>query len=105
MAVAVMPASVEENEDLFDALGAGDLSDEKKADLLVKMILLVQRKTLDRIFDTLDETHQQRLAEVIDTEDPDLFEEFLRSAIPNYEQFFEEEALKLRREIIQKVTE
>ena len=47
--------------------------------------------------------HQQQLGEVVDTEDPDLFEEFLRSAAPNYETYFEEEAMKLRRQIIQQV--
>ena len=95
-----------EDEDIFDVLGAGDIPDEEKGLLLGKMVELIERRTLERILDSLDEDTAKHLEkDVLDKEDndPDALQKFLDIYVPNYQDMFNAEARSLRQELIQKV--
>lgn len=87
-------------DDIFDALGANDISEEEKGALMVSMIDLINSRSLEKALDAMTPEQQEKLNAMIDKDDPEVFESFLLGAVPNYPQIIEDEARKLREELI-----
>jgi hypothetical protein len=91
----------DDEEDIFDVIGAGDLPEDEKSALLVKMMNLVQARSLEKVMDLLDEAAKKELEEKVLLDDPEeSMEEFLQKYVPNFGEIFEDEAKKLRMEMI-----
>ena len=87
-------------DDIFSALDAGDISDEEKGALMAKMADLVDSRTLDRVLDRLSGEDKAELEKIADNDDTDAFDKFITEKVPDYSAIFEEEAGKLRQELI-----
>jgi hypothetical protein len=86
-------------QDLFEAIGFKDLSDDEKATLLGKMMKLIEVRTLNKILDSLTPEQDEKLKN-LDQENPDALEAFLQEDVPDYESLFYDEAKKLRQELL-----
>jgi ribosomal protein S13 len=86
-------------EDLFEALGVKDISDEEKAVLLTKMLRLVDVKTLSRIIDQLTPEQEEKLKN-LNQDDEMALEKFLEENVPTYGDMYIEEAQKVRQELL-----
>jgi Mg/Co/Ni transporter MgtE len=92
-------------EDLFGAIGMADLSDEEKGQLFLQMIGVIQTRAIARIIEEASEEEREKIQEIIDADQPsDVLEAFLDEKCPNYPSIFEDEASKLREELIIKFT-
>ena len=87
-------------EDIFTALGAAGISDEEKGDLLARMVDLVDSRSLDKIIDSLNETQMAELKVIIEKDDTEAWEKFVETNVPHYMQIYQDEAEKLRQEMI-----
>ena len=96
-----------QDEDIFDVLGAGDIPQEEKDVLMLKMVALVERRAIDSILVDLsdDDAHELELEVDKDEVDPEAIQRFFQNHVPDYEQRFQVEAKKLRRDLIAQVAE
>ena len=87
-------------KDIFEVIGAKDISEEEKGALMVSMLELINSRSLEKALDAMNPEQQERLNSIIDDDNPEAFESFLLEAVPNYPQIIEDEAKKLRQELI-----
>lgn len=87
-------------KDLFEVIGAKDIPDEEKGELLNKMLDLVESRALLKMIDGLSEEQKQELTTIQDQDDPDKLEEYLLKIAPNFPDLYVDEAKKLRQELI-----
>jgi len=93
------PGSVK--DDLFNAIGMADLTDEEKAGLFVSMLDLLQARTIALIAEKATDEQRAKMQEIVSTDQPgEALEDYLEENFPEYPQMFEEEARKLREELI-----
>lgn len=85
--------------DLFDDLGAGDISEEEKGALLAKMVDLAMGRALHRISEKLSSEQLDELDKILEMDDFEKTEEYLKDIVPDYDQIFLDEANKLREEL------
>ncbi|MEI7792292.1 MAG: DUF5663 domain-containing protein [Candidatus Berkelbacteria bacterium] len=85
---------------LFEEIGMGDLSDIEKGAVLADLLESIQTRALQRTVEGLTDAQIESLAEVIKTDDPTKLEDFLLENAPNFPTIYEEEAKKLREELI-----
>jgi hypothetical protein len=96
--------SDEFSEDLFEALGAGNIPEEDKAILLLQIIEVVQTRVLNKAYDALNDEQRQKLGELMESDqEGEKIEEYLLEAVPTYYQMFEEEAKLLRRQLVSRM--
>ncbi|MFA5926877.1 MAG: hypothetical protein WCT32_00850 [Patescibacteria group bacterium] len=88
------------SNDIFSVIGAADLPDEEKGILLAKMMDLIQTRTLMRATEGLDDDKKEKLSDLAEAGDTEAVESFLFEEVPSFERMFEEEAEKLRNELI-----
>lgn len=88
------------SSDIFSVIGAADLPEEEKGVLLARMMELIQTRTLMRATEGLNDEKKEKLSDLAEADDPEAIEEFLLKEVSNFEAMFEEEAEKLRNELI-----
>jgi hypothetical protein len=96
--------SADDKKDIFEALGAGNIPDEEKGELLAKMAEVVQTRTLLRIADELPPEKQEELQKFAEVDDPEGLEDFITQNVPDLENIFLDEAKKLKEELIIKLS-
>ena len=87
-------------EDLFEVIGAKDIPDEEKGALLAKMMDVVSGRAIARLGEELTPPDRQKLEELISSGDEKAVDSFIAEKAPNFDSYFEEEAKKLRQELI-----
>ena len=94
-----------QEQDIFDALGAGNIPEEEKGALLSQILLLIHQRVFMRVMHTLPEDAVKKLeAEAEQNEaSQSHLEEVIEQYVPNYSELYEEEARKVRHELIAKV--
>lgn len=94
-------AKKQAEEDIFAAMGAADIPDAEKGELLVRMMDLVQSRALLKIVDKLNDDEKKELETMLDDEnlEPEKLEKFIVDKVPDYEQLFVDESKRLRQEL------
>jgi hypothetical protein len=91
-------------QNIFESLGADNLPEDEKVELLVKMGAIVQERVFNRIMESVSEEGERYLQEeVIDSEDANAFDVFLEKFVPNYQSIVDEEISSLRQKLIIKL--
>jgi len=94
------PAPIAPSADIFQFLGAEDLPEEEKIELLAKMATLVRERVFNRIVDDMTpEASNFFDNEVAESEDPQAFDLFLERFVPNYQVIVDDEINKLRQQL------
>lgn len=92
-------------DDIFSALNASEITDEEKGALLVKMLDLVDSRCLDKVLDRVDEAARKEIEKIVEDDDAAAFEQFIEKNVPDYAELYENEAEKLRQELIIDITQ
>ena len=87
-------------KDLFEAMGAGELSDTEKGALFAKMMEVVQGRAIARLGDEMSEEDRVAIISLIESGEDEAVEKFLSEKAPNFDLYLEEEAKKLRQELL-----
>ncbi len=85
---------------LFEDIGMGDLSDVEKGAVLGDLLESIQTRALQRVVEGFSEAQIEALSEVVKSDDPSKLEDFLLENAPDFPTIYEEEAKKLREELI-----
>jgi succinate dehydrogenase flavin-adding protein (antitoxin of CptAB toxin-antitoxin module) len=95
----------EAEKDLFESLGAKDIPNEEKGELLAKMMDLVQKRVVVRISEQLNDEQIKEFERLVEAGDDEATEKYLEAQVPDYDRLFVEEAKKLRHELIINLSE
>ena len=87
-------------KNIFELLGAEDISEEEKAALLTQMLDLIDTRVLDRVLEDLSEEERIELERISKEDNTEAFEKFIEEKVPNYEALYVEEAKKLRQQLV-----
>ena len=87
-------------KDIFEILGAKDIPDEEKGAILAKMVEVVSGRAIARLGEELSDEDRQKLEELISADDTEAVDRFIIEKAPGFDSYFEEEAKKLRQELI-----
>jgi len=88
------------NKDILELMDAGDLSEEKKRELYIKMLETIQNRTIARIFDQLSPEDGEKLKQLIDSNNKAEIESFLKSKGIDIAQMMLEEAIIYKSELV-----
>ena len=87
-------------KDLFEVIGAKDISDDEKGAILAKMVEVVSGRAIARLGEELSDEDRQKLEELILADDTKAVDDFISEKAPHFDSYFEDEAKKLRQELI-----
>ena len=87
-------------KDLFEVIGAKDIPDEEKGAIMAKMVEVVTGRAVARLGEDLSEEDRQKMEELISADDAEVINTFIKEKAPHFDSYFEEEASKLRQELI-----
>lgn len=90
----------EDGKDIFTLMGAADLPDNEKGELLAQMLEIIQNRVLLRIADSLTEEQQKEMEKAAESEGLEELENFISANVKNIEQLFTEETEKFKQEQI-----
>ena len=96
----IKPADLIE-KDIFELLGIGYISDEKKEELMGKIIEGVESRVVLRIDDSLEESDKTKFKAILDSGTDEEINQFLESKDISVGRFAAEEAMYLKSQIIQ----
>jgi len=85
--------------DIFGDLGIPDLSPEKKMNLIQLMTELLQKRVMLRALESMSE--QDQLALELVENNPEEIIKFLQERVPNFLDIIQEEAIKVKEEMLQ----
>ncbi|MCL5407291.1 MAG: DUF5663 domain-containing protein [Patescibacteria group bacterium] len=88
------------DQDLLELMGAKDMPEEKKQELYQKMAETVQDRVIARIDDQLSETQREEWLKVIDENDKNKMETFLKSKNIDIAKMLVEEAIIYKTEMM-----
>lgn len=91
-------------KDIFELLELDQSSDDEKAKIFAKMLEVVQLRVINRLGDELSEQDADELNRLIETE-PESAEDFIEKKLPNYADYFKQEAEKYKNELVIKMQE
>jgi len=91
-----MTTTIQEN--IIAKLGLDNLPADKKADLLMRMAEIVQKRLAIRLMKALPEAALDEYLKIVDNDEIG-GHEFLAKKIPNYAAIVEEEIVKFKQEI------
>ncbi|MFA6963265.1 MAG: hypothetical protein WC227_00920 [Patescibacteria group bacterium] len=89
-------------DDLFSALNIAGVSDSDKKVLAAKMYRAVEDRAIARFMTEATEEQKAKIDEIAKQNDPKLFDQYIEDNYASIEQIFQEEALKLRSDLIAK---
>lgn len=87
-------------DDLFEVIGAQDLTDDEKGALLAKMIRVITGRAVVRLGEELSEEDRKKFEELVEADNDEEIDKFIAEKAPHFDSYFEEEARKLRQELI-----
>ena len=87
-------------KDLFEVIGAKDVPDEEKGAILAKMVDVITGRAIARLGEELSPEDRQEMEELIGADKTEEVNSFILEKAPNFDTYFEEEAKKLRQELI-----
>lgn len=90
----------EAEKDLFEVIGAKDIPDQEKGAILAKMVEVVTGRAIARLGEELSEEDRQKLEELISSDNTEVVDNFIAEKAPYFDSYFEDEAKKLRQELI-----
>jgi len=88
------------DKDLLELMGAKDMPEEKKQELYRKMAETVQDRVIARIDDKLSEQEREEWLKLIDENDKNKMEEFLKSKDIDVAKMLVEEAIIYKTEMM-----
>ena len=88
-----------DQQNLIGILGIESLPEERKLDLLNKVTVLVEKRLMIRIFDSLPEADQNTFTQLLDKEDQAGINEFLAAKAPNLADWLQEETNTIKEEL------
>lgn len=95
-----MDASSIIQTNIFDLLGLQKLPDARKDELLGQMAQVIQDRITDRLIEAMSGEQRTAFEKLLDTNpDPNQVDDFLKQAVPGYEQIAQEEAQTFKQEI------
>ncbi len=89
-------------DDLFAALNIAGVSDSDKKVLVAKMYKAVEDRAITRFMADASEEQKAKIEEISKQNDPKLFDQYIEDNYDAISQIFQEEALKLRSDLIAK---
>lgn len=95
-----MDASSIIQTNIFDLLGLQKLPDARKDELLNQMAQVIQDRITDRLIEAMSGEQRTAFEKLLDTNpEPNQVDDFLKQAVPGYEQIAQEEAQSFKQEI------
>ncbi len=97
-----MAKNKKEEKNLLSQLGLENLNEEEKAEILLKIGELVQKRAIARILDEMSEEEAKDFSSFLEDRKngPGEIEEYLRNNVSNFEEIIEEEAKSVREDLI-----
>lgn len=89
-----------DKENIINLLGIQSLPEERRNELVSRMATLVQKRLVLRLFESLDMPSQERLKELLDSEDAEPLKQFLVDKAPDLSDWLEQEVLALKSELL-----
>ena len=89
-------------QNIIEALHLEALDDDKKIALVEKMAEVVQKKITLRVLEELPEEKKNELEKLIDGS-PKKVGDFLQGAMPNFSKVIQEEVVKFKKELVEKM--
>lgn len=87
-------------KDIFTLIGGQNLPDEKKDELMQKMIASIQNRVIARIDDLLNESERDELKDLIDKDHMVGFDRLLKRKGINLQELMEDEALNYKTQVV-----
>lgn len=91
--------------DIIKELGLEGLPIEKQAELIERMSKLIYKRILLRIVDRLSENETEELNVLLDKENYEKADEYIRDRAPDFVSLFKEEVEKFQSEMMGKIKE
>lgn len=89
--------------DFFDLAGLEKLTDREKEELMLKMLESVKNRVLLRIDDLISKSDRGEFNQLLDEGDEKKISQFIKSKGIDVERLVAEEALLLKKEILEKI--
>ena len=93
-----------EGESLVEILGMEDFSPEDQAEVIEAATSVIEKRCLNRILESLTEQEKQDFVNILDVEDPEVVNNFLKSKHIDQRVILREEALRFKRETAEKIS-
>ena len=90
----------EDGKDIFTLMGAADLPDVEKGEILAQMLEIIQNRVLLRIADSLSPEQQKAMEVAGESEGMEELEKFIEKNVTDIEQMFKDETEKFKQEQI-----
>ncbi|MFH0852469.1 MAG: DUF5663 domain-containing protein [bacterium] len=91
------------NKNIITELGLQDLADERKFELLNKMSNLIQTRVLLQVIKSLSVADKEQFNKLLGKENDQEIYRFLISKVPEIEQITEEEVIKFKKEVLDRI--
>ena len=92
--------------DVLAQLGLGNISDEKKAEIISKISELAQKRIILRVTEEMSEDQRENFEKFLEAEeDPAKIENYIRENIPNIDSIIEEEMSLLKNDVLSQMKE
>ncbi len=88
-----------DDKNIISILGIESLPDEEKIAIVEKVTILVEKRLLVRVFDSLDALRQKEFSEMLDKDDQAGIQDFLERFVPNMADLMNEELVKVKQEL------
>lgn len=88
---------------ILDSLGLQNLSAEKKTELLGQMTQVIQDRVTDRVVEQLSADERKQFDQVFDQSSSQEIDQFLRRAVPDFEQIMADEVARFQKEMTAEV--
>lgn len=92
-----MQYDLSQYSELFEELGLNELDENRKQELLGKIMELLELRINDAIYESLTEDQVSKLEQM---EDENAIDKFLSEAVPNLEEIATNKSLELRSELV-----
>lgn len=90
-------------QNIITGLNLQALDDDKKIALIDKMSEVVQKRLTLRLIDEMNENDKTEFEKILDSS-PEKVSEFLQKIFPNFLDIMQEEIIKLKKELLEKIT-
>ena len=84
-------------------LGLQDLAEDRKLELLSQMSNLIQKRVLLRVIKSLSVEDKEKFDQLLGKENESEIYRFLIAKVPNIEEITDEEVIKFKEEVVERV--
>ena len=93
-----------DRESLVEILGLENLPPDGQQEVIEAATSVIEKRCLNRILENLNEQEKQDFVDLLDTEDPEVVNNFLRSKQIDQRAILREEVLRFKREVADKLS-